>query len=74
MEIDPSLNPDYPSSSFVELTPTPEPKKKADPIGPAVGYERSLSDAFPNVCFYQESRPNRSRAGGCTERYPFPYS
>jgi len=26
------------------------------------------------VCFYQESGPNRSRAGGCMERNPFPYA
>ncbi len=39
-----------------------------------LGHLRTCSDGKSLVCFYHESGPNRSRAGGgCTERNPFPY-
>ena len=40
----------------------------------ATGHLRTCGGGKSLVCFYQESGPNRSRAGGCTERNPFPYT
>ncbi len=40
----------------------------------SLGHLRTCSDGKSLVCFYHESGPNRSRAGGgYTERNPFRY-